>query len=147
MGVAWIGVDPGKSGGVALITNGCVHTSKFTDYTDISDLIRDWRLEHDVSLAAIEKVGSMPGQGVRSMFSFGENYGFWQGLFSGLDIPYVLVSPTNWQKKMLDNRPGTTKEKSVSLANSLYCLSLKKTHDGIADALHLARYAKECVTK
>ena len=74
MSVAWIGVDPGKSGGVALITDGKVHTSKFTDYTDISDLVREWRLEYDVSLAAIEKVGSMPGQGVVSMFSFVTRY-------------------------------------------------------------------------
>ena len=47
-------------------------------------------------MAVIESVHSMPGQGVKSTFTFGTNYGMWLGILASLQVPYIQVSPTKW---------------------------------------------------
>ena len=57
---------------------------------------------------ALEKVHSMPGQGVRSMFSMGMGYGIWLGLIAATNTPLTLVTPQAWKKEMMQ---GMGKEK------------------------------------
>ena len=96
-------------------------------------------------LAVIEKVHSMPGQGVSSTFSFGTGYGQLQGLLAGLGIPFELVTPQAWKKVVL---AGTAKDKDAAIA---YCRRAfpevplimprcRTPHDGIADALCLLQF-------
>ena len=49
----------------------------------------------------IEKVHSMPGQGVASMFNFGKGYGIWIGILAALKISKTLVTPQEWKKEMM----------------------------------------------
>ena len=98
-----IGIDPGKSGGIALITNILDSTTKMpSTEADVSNWL--WTAKEFTStkfgglFASIEKVHSMPGQGVRSMFTFGRNYGFLRGCLISLRIPFEEVMPRTWQK-------------------------------------------------
>jgi crossover junction endodeoxyribonuclease RuvC len=146
--MAYIGIDPGKKGGACLIAPDTIEFVMWGDGDEdrILDTLREWKLEHKVDLACIEKVGAMPGQGVTSMFNFGDNNGWWRGALKGLGIGVLRITPQKWQKAMLDDRPGDSKQRSVGLCNDLTDLGLKFTKNGIdngkADAYHLARYAK-----
>lgn len=78
----YIGIDPGQSGGAALLDAEGRHIDafKFKDMTDhdIADALREWASFENVK-CLIEKVHAMPKQGVSSMFNFGRNFGFLVG--------------------------------------------------------------------
>jgi crossover junction endodeoxyribonuclease RuvC len=93
-----------------------------------------------VSVIYLEKVHAMPGQGVTSMFKFGEGYGSFKGIMAALAIPYVEITPQSWQKVMF---AGISKElgkkRSVYKIGQLFP-SLTKIDDGSADALCMSLY-------
>ncbi len=90
-------------------------------------------------IVVIEKVHSMPKQGVASMFKFGTNYGLLRGIVEGMGIPCVLVTPQTW-KKVLN---GTKKDKEAAIqfvrmkypTIKLIPTGCRVPHDGIADAV------------
>ncbi len=133
-----VGIDPGASGGIAFIESSMgrktlVKIFKFTTENDIIKLLQ----EHKPDIAVLEQVHSMPGQGVVSVFSFGANWGCYKGALLALNIPFYLVTPQKWQKKlgcMSKGNKNVTKNK----AQQLYP-SLKITH-ATADALLIATY-------
>lgn len=143
---SYIGIDPGKTGAACIISGSEIEFIRFTDYKTVTEHLRIWSMTYDVDVVCIEKVGSMPGQGVKSMFSFGENFGFWQGIVNCLFKEPIFCRPQKWQKKLLDDGSDHIKIKSVRVCNTLTGLGLRLTKDGIsngkADAYHLARYAR-----
>lgn len=138
----FIGIDPGKSGAIAVIhEDGTVETATF----DERDYLRVVS-QHQASFATVEKVHAFRGQGVSSMFNFGMNFGWIQGLIYSFSIPMQLVDPRKWLKHYgLDN----DKQKHIECARRLFpTVNLKATerckkdNDGIADALLLAEYGR-----
>ena len=138
----YIGIDPGKSGALAVITDENVLVFPFDrqSYVNILGALSNG------SKCCLERVGAMPGQGVTSMFSFGENFGFIQGVLESNGIPYELVTPKKWKKEF-----GVTGDKnsSISVCQRLFPdVSLLKTEhskkpdDGMAEALLMAEYAR-----
>lgn len=98
------------------------------------------------TMAAIEKVGARPGQGVSSMFKFGTNYGVVIGCVAMLAVPFIFVTPYKWQQKTFDSNVSqqTTKEKSLYMARRLFPhveLRYKADH-GKSDALLIALWLK-----
>ena len=143
----YIGIDPGKNGALAIITywgNGQVdYTIQPFDATEYVKLLRN----HAVNVTVcVEKVGAMPGQGVVSMFNFGHNLGFIEGVLQAVSIPYQLVPPQTWKKEFSLN---SDKAKSIEVCQKLFPnVSLlatersRKPHDGMAEALLMAEYAR-----
>lgn len=143
--MTYVGIDPGKRGGLAVLTPEGAKAWRWPgDITQAADLLREIRTKHNVRLAAIEKAASRPGQGVASMFTFGQNFGAWLGMLAALSIPHAIVTPRKWQAAMLDAGTGDTKARSLNMARRLFPdVDLRhKADDGKADALHLARYAR-----
>ena len=144
---AFIGIDPGKTGAAALITEEGNH--EILDYPGSPSLIVEtfmgWESKYNIIMAALEKVGARPGQGVVSMFTFGRNLGAWEGIISTFEFPFMMPTPRQWQKGIIDPKAGTdTKERSLNTARRLFpdaSLSRKKDH-GRSDALLLAFWAK-----
>ncbi len=103
----YIGIDPGAKGAIAIVKPSGVMVQDFTNWPDALALLEAEGPEHTFAtyLCILEKVGAFPGQGVTSMFSFGESFGRWQMLLECLGIPYVLVSPARWQKAVLGTKP------------------------------------------
>lgn len=139
----YIGVDPGKDGAMAVIReNGNADVVTFDE-----ERYRD--LLHDVggnAKCCLERVGAMPGQGVTSMFKFGENFGFIQGLLTAYSIPYELVTPGKWKKEF---QVTGDKNSSIAVCKRLFPnMSLRRTdrckkdHDGMAEALLMAEWAR-----
>ena len=150
MGI-YIGVDPGKKGGYAIIdSDGSCKSYPWDDAKFVYDMqtITVWKFtdKHSV-IAAVEKVGAMPGQGVTSMFSFGQSYGFILGVLSACGIGYQLVPPRKWKAEF--GLLNTDKQDSVAVAKRLFPgVSLlptercRKESDGMADALLMAEHAR-----
>lgn len=148
MKTLFIGIDPGKSGGIAYIDtqDNISGTMPYSD-TELINLCRD--ASHDWNkevVCCLEKVGAMPGQGVVSMFSFGQSVGYIKGVLESFRIPYQEITPQKWKREF-----GLTSDKAksaevcrklfpdVSLLASPRC---KKPHDGMAEALLMAEYAR-----
>lgn len=94
----FVGIDPGKKGGlVALSSSGKIVDATAMPETEL--LIADW-FQFFQCRAVIEKVHSMPGQGVASMFTFGRGYGFLRGCLHCHEIPFDEVNPQAWQKEL-----------------------------------------------
>lgn len=142
-----IGIDPGKSGGIAFINEFRIQTFPYSDETLIKCLqkARDWG-GHDKVRVCLEKVNAMPGQGVVSMFNFGKSLGFIEGVLQAYSIPYQLVPPQKWRKEFSITGGKTH---SIQVCQKLFPkISLlatprsRKPHDGMAEALLMAEYAK-----
>lgn len=146
----YIGIDPGLDGGLAAIDPDCVRLWDTPTGRDgkkrrylLSEMALLLRQYPSGTVACLERVHSMPKQGVASSFSFGEGFGLWQGLLAGLGIPFDLVTPQAWKKELM---AGAAKEKDASriVAQRLFPtaeLHLKK-HHGRADALLIAEYRR-----
>ena len=139
----YIGIDPGKGGALAVITeeNALVFPFDRKSYVNILGAMRGKQAK-----CCLERVGAMPGQGVTSMFSFGENFGFIQGVLEANGIHYELATPQKWKREF-----GVTGDKNsaVSVCHRLFPeVSLlrtpksRKADDGMAEALLMAEYAR-----
>lgn len=144
----FVGIDVGKTGGWAILTgDGSFHSMEsFKSYKEFKR-----KLEYFGSsfpkrfFTVLEQVSAMPGQGVTSMFSFGQNYGGWQALLEILEMPYQLSTPQKWQKAILGTFPkGQSKDRALAFVQRRWPeLNLKKKDHGIVDALCIALYARE----
>lgn len=140
-----IGIDPGVNGGAAIMTNvnqiyKLYSFSNKTEY-DIKEFF-DGLGVFDCT-AYLEKVHSAPGQGVKSMFTFGQAYGFIRGLVIAHSIPLVDITPQEWQRILKIPKKANTyaerKKLLKSIAQQLYPSNAKEINNSTADALLIAR--------
>ena len=135
-----LGIDPGVSGGLALVGSGGSTAWKMpATERDVADLVLWIRDRHPGLVAVIEQVHAMPGQGVTSMFTFGRGYGFLRGVLVTLGIPIHDVTPLTWQKAM-GCLSGGNKNVTKRRAQELWP-DVKVTHS-IADSLLIAEYGR-----
>ena len=146
----YIGVDPGKSGAYAIIaeseTGKAVFAYPWDDMFFAMEMASIMQRKAEGIVAAVEKVGAMKGQGVTSMFNFGKNAGYIEGVLTALGIPYQLIPPKKWKGEFGLN---SDKAASVAVCKRLFPdVSLRrsdrcrKDDDGMAEALLMAEYAK-----
>lgn len=137
--MTYIGIDPGQTGGIAWIRDGKAAAEKMPETErDVLDLLSGIASEGPC-IAILEKVHSMPGQGVSSTFAFGQGYGALKMALIALGIPHDHVTPQTWQKSM-KCLTGGDKNVSKARAQELFP-SIKVTH-AKADALLMAEYAR-----
>ena len=137
-----LGLDPGKSGGMVLLDANSTIIDRIifshnTDH-DIADCIREWN-ENDGLIAYLEQVHSMPRQGVASTFKFGAHFGMLRGMLIMAHIPFRLVTPGMWQRKLGCLSHGN-KNVTKSAAQQRWP-DLKWTH-AFADAALIAEYGR-----
>lgn len=132
-----LGVDPGKSGALALVDSlGAIDVFKLDNTErDIWDCLKEWR--EKIDCAYIERVSAMPRQGVSSTFKFGTSYGFLRGILIASEIPFEAVTPAKWQRTLGCLTKGD-KNVTKSKAQELFP-NIKITH-AVADALLIAEY-------
>jgi crossover junction endodeoxyribonuclease RuvC len=143
--VIYIGIDPGQGGGIAWIwgATGIIDACKFTDTDIIWDLFDSTRKWSTRSRIVLERVHSMPQQGVSSTFKFGANYGWWKGFMAAFGRQWEDVEPRVWQRH-LGCLTGGQKNVTKSFATKLVAdsgSSVTVTH-AVADAICLAEYAR-----
>jgi crossover junction endodeoxyribonuclease RuvC len=151
----YLGIDPGISGALAVldenedivqifdmptleVITGKSKKQRVNPHSIVSELklFKDQRIE-----GLIEQVNAMPNQGVTSMFSFGRSLGILEGVLAGLDIPYNLVTPTVWKKRMgVNSSKDGARELAMRTWSSKSELFKRKKDDGRAEAALLALY-------
>ena len=149
----FIGIDPGLKGAVGIIDEHGIlievvdtpvlSVGKKNDY-QVIEMVKIFEPYKDkISKAVLEKVHSMPKQGVVSSFNFGKGFGIWQGILSALKIPYDLVTPQRWKGQMMDGM-GKEKDASRLRAQQLFPEAElnKKKHVDRAEALLMAEFLR-----
>jgi len=150
-----VGIDPGVSGAIAVISGtDCVGLHDMPTFPKSSGRGLEVACGPLVAILArprlatakvyVEKVHSMPGQGVTSMFGFGRSLGAVEGALAALDMMMVLVSPQKWKSMAgLRKKP---KDYSRSVAAKLYPgiadQLTRKKDSGKADAILIAHYGR-----
>lgn len=151
-----LGIDPGAKGAVALLEATAVPVLAPYPPEPLQDLT--WFVDYLMRVPGIkhifvEKAQAMPGQGVVSMFRYGQHFGELLGVITTMEIPYTLVHPATWTKHM---HQGTSMSdaKSRSLAAvkrlfpgvNLVQPRCKRPHEGVIDALLIASYGVRVLT-
>ena len=140
---AFIGIDPGISGGVCAIEGLGYTVCKCPDtVADMAEVLRPYRERKD-AMVAIESVHSMPGQGVASTFKFGKNFGEWLGILATLKIPYYLVTPYKWMQFYGSYPKEKTLRKTHFKNLAQQRVPLLKVTLATADAILIANQLKE----
>ena len=165
----YIGIDPGLTGAIAVINSvgrlvGVWETPlirlkkiRRKTYSDVGGMLHLLQgivaNSNDAVVAGIENVhggvfGSNRKQGASSAFSFGRNFGVWEGLLTALDVTIYKIAPQTWKKAMhLTALDG--KGESIIKAKALYPeadLTLKKHHNR-AEAILISAYTSKYLLK
>jgi len=141
-----IGIDPGKSGGIAWITDNGIAVEAMPDTSlDLWELINDIVSDIPKSfrpadcIAYLEQVHSSPQMGVKSAFTFGNGFGHLEMALTAANVPFQRIRPQDWQKSlgcMSKGDKNVTKQRAQELFPSI-----KITHK-IADACLIAEFGR-----
>jgi crossover junction endodeoxyribonuclease RuvC len=150
-----IGIDPGLSGAIVIFENGSptqwhrmptmkIGAANRVNPYALASIIRPSIYADIETIAYVEQVGSMPGQGVASMFSFGHAAGVIQGVLGAFRIPVRMVTPQAWKKRA--GLTGKNKDASRTLAIQMWPdwreLDKKGAGQAYADAAFIALYGE-----
>ena len=148
-----IGIDPGLSGAIVIMESNSpiewhrmptmkTGSANRVNASALAAKIRPYWLLNKKIHAYVELVGSMPGQGVASMFSFGHSAGVIQGVLGAFEIPVTMVTPGQWKKRA--GLTGQDKDASRTLAIQMFPfwreLDKKGAGQAYADAAFIALY-------
>lgn len=150
----YIGIDPGKKGGICIISKNNIECIKMPinsigemDNKKIFSIFEKYRYYGGFTsiFCLIEKAQSMPKQGAVGTFNYGKGYGALLAILDILMIPFEQIRPQKWKKEY--SLIGATKKESVALAEKL-CPKIKfrtirdALIDGMAEAFLIAEYAR-----
>lgn len=148
-----IGLDPGASGGLAIISGVRIPSVVLLPFSsgidpEVADGLKSLETAGETILATIEKVGAMPRQGVSSTFKFGTSYGYLIGCLTAVGIPFEYSTPQKWQKAFGIPKRAESETKSQfknrlkTKAQQLYPNYRKEITLQTADALLIAEYTR-----
>lgn len=148
----YIGIDPGVQGGIAWRRGADMPVAEKMPMTphDLHELLHGIARQCMTRGSGLrctcylERVHSMPGQGVKSTFTFGRGFGRLEGVLASLKIPYIEVNPGPWQRalgiqKIKDEPSVAKKRRHKALAQKLFP-NLRVTNANV-DALLICEYA------
>ena len=153
-----IGIDPGLSGGIAILDD-----LKIFDLFDMPIMSEGKKNKNQLNSAQlvniikkhiisantfviVEQVSAMPGQGVTSMFNFGQTFGSIKGICAALNLPIFYVRPTKWKKhfELINSSKDASRTKVIEMYPSISSRLSKKKDVNKADAILIARYFRDC---
>ena len=152
-----IGIDPGIKGAICILKDGVVinvfdmpvmpvgkknksQVNGSQIYNEILKVIEN-ESKQDVKVV-IEQVSAMPGQGVTSMFNFGQSYGVLKGIFSAMQIPMDFVSPVKWKKyfNLINTQKDSSRTKAIEFFPYISAKLSRKKDANKADAILIASF-------
>ena len=153
-----IGIDPGLSGGIAILEDNKV--KEMVDMPVMADgkknkrqlnsaflarLIKDNIKDIEDTVMVVEQVNAMPGQGVTSMFNFGQTFGAIKGICAALELPIFFVRPAKWKKhfELINSSKDASRTKAIEMYPSIAEKLSKKKDVNKSDAILIARYYSE----
>ena len=155
-----IGIDPGLSGSICFFENGkileVVEMPTMTEgkknkkqvnasqiYNEISERIS--LIDKQNIRVVIEQVSAMPGQGVTSMFNFGQSFGTLKGICSAMQLPMYFVRPAKWKKYfgLINSEKDASRTKAIEIFPYFSSYLSKKKDSNKADAILIASFYYE----
>ena len=153
------GIDPGIAGAIAILDE-----KKIVDVIDLPTMsegkknkkqLNSARLSQYIStnivdinktVVVVEQVNAMPGQGVTSMFNFGQTFGSIKGICAALNLPIFFVRPAKWKKHfdLINSSKDASRTKVIEMYPSISSRLSKKKDVNKADAILIARYFRDC---
>ncbi len=152
-----IGIDPGISGSICFFEDGKIkdivemptmaegkknkrQVNGAQIYNEIVSRIANKNKE-DVKVV-IEQVSAMPGQGVTSMFNFGQSFGVLKGICSAMQLPVYFVRPAKWKKyfNLINSEKDASRTKAIQIFPYISSELSKKKDSNKADAILLASF-------
>jgi crossover junction endodeoxyribonuclease RuvC len=153
-----IGIDPGLSGGIAVLENSKVvnifdmpvmsegkKNKRQLNSAQLVTLIKqNIKINEDV-VVIVEQVNAMPGQGVTSMFNFGQTFGAIKGVCAALELPIYFVRPSKWKKhfELINSSKDSSRTKAIEMYPTLSDQLAKKKDVNKSDAILIARFYSE----
>ena len=103
-------------------------------------------LKNEDTFVIVEQVSAMPGQGVTSMFNFGQTFGSIKGICAALKLPIFYVRPAKWKKhfELINSSKDASRTKVIEMYPSISSRLTKKKDVNKADAILIARYFRDC---
>tara|TARA_Y100000591_G_C21738901_1_gene648240 strand:- start:506 stop:1000 length:495 start_codon:yes stop_codon:yes gene_type:complete len=155
-----IGIDPGISGSICFFEDGkildTIEMPTMTDgkknkrqvngsqiYNEI--LKKTIGLKKENIRVVIEQVSAMPGQGVTSMFNFGQSFGMLKGICSAMQLPMYFVRPAKWKKhyNLINSQKDASRTRAIEIFPYFSSQLSKKKDSNKADAILIASFYYE----
>ena len=152
-----IGIDPGISGAICFFLNGEVidiidmpsmadgkknnrHVNSQQVFNEISKRIKNFSKKEII--VVIEQVSAMPGQGVTSMFNFGQSFGVLKGICSAMQLSMYFVRPAKWKKYygLIKTEKDASRTKVIEIFPYISSKLSKKKDSNKADAVLIANF-------
>ena len=159
-----IGIDPGISGAICFFENGKIldviemptmnegkknkrQVNGAQIYNEISKRMNKTHIE-DVRVV-VEQVSAMPGQGVTSMFNFGQSFGIIKGICSAMQLSLYFVRPTKWKKyfNLINSEKDASRTRAIEIFPYFSSQLSKKKDSNKADAILIASFYHETYKK
>ena len=153
-----VGIDPGLSGAIAILENNRVlnifdmpvmaegkKNKRQLNSAQLVSIIKDGTKPESEIAVVVEQVNAMPGQGVTSMFNFGQTFGAIKGVCAALELPIFFVRPSKWKKhfELINSSKDSSRTKVIEMYPSLSSQLAKKKDVNKSDAILIARFYSE----
>ena len=150
-----IGIDPGLSGAIAILEDKKVlnifdmpvmaegkKNKRQLNSAQLVNIIKENTIKNEDIAVVVEQVNAMPGQGVTSMFNFGQTFGAIKGVCAALNLPIFFVRPSKWKKhfELINSSKDASRTKVIEMYPSLSNQLAKKKDVNKSDAILIARY-------
>jgi crossover junction endodeoxyribonuclease RuvC len=150
-----IGVDPGISGAISVIENKKIlevydtptmiegkKNKRQINAAQVTNIIKEWVGGKNEVIVVVEHVNAMPGQGVTSMFNFGQSFGVIKGICAALSLPIYFVRPVKWKKhfNLIKTNKDASRTKVIEVYPEISSKLYRKKDSNRADAILIALY-------
>ncbi len=152
-----IGIDPGIAGAICFFEKGEIldvidmptmaegkknkrQVNGRQIFNEISARIKNYQID-DINVV-VEQVSAMPGQGVTSMFNFGQSFGIIKGICSAMQLPIFFVRPAKWKKHfdLINSQKDASRTKAIEIFPKISSILSKKKDANKADAILIASF-------
>ena len=154
-----IGIDPGISGSICffkdgrileviempVMTDGKKNKKQVNGAQIYNEFLKRINKKEDEIRVVIEQVSAMPGQGVTSMFNFGQSFGILKGICSAMQLPMFFVRPAKWKKyfNLINSQKDASRTRAIEIFPYFSTQLSKKKDSNKADAILIASFYYE----
>ena len=157
-----IAIDPGINGAICFFENGEVkdvlemptmaegkknkrQVNGHQMFTELSYRIKKYNMQN--INVVVEQVSAMPGQGVTSMFNFGQSFGVIKGICAAMQLPIFFVRPTKWKKhfELINTQKDASRTKAIEMFPKISSILSKKKDSNKADAILIASFYENII--
>ncbi len=157
-----IAIDPGINGAICFFENGKVkdvlemptmaegkknkrQVNGRQIYNELSSRIKGYNTQN--INVVVEQVSAMPGQGVTSMFNFGQSFGVIKGICAAMQLPIFFVRPIKWKKhfELINSQKDSSRTKAIEMFPKISSILSRKKDSNKADAILIASFYENII--